>query len=342
MHVAKIEFGVENKALNASEFPRLKLSVGEKARISIVETAPEFAYVHTLRKPVLGDDGKFVMETRTNKRGTYQVATQEFVGQHFCFGDTATLVKSGSDPDNCPTCKASLEVEGITRPDRRFAMHVLQYVCQPNSFNPVMPLSLRLVVWTFGDRRYNEMADLAEAWKEHGGLRFRDIELGPCQAPEVFQKFDMRATPGSVWTSKDEWKQLGIATYKEQQVPNLEDCIARRATQQQAAEDIAKVADAYAIGNGKKPHTLEHTAGTADIAASVASILDGASPEDPADPAAFAGLDEAFAGIKTDTPAVATVNGAGKPDEAQGADTAHEETADGGLDFDALLSGLNS
>lgn len=337
--MAKIEFGVENKALSASDFPKLRLTVGEKARISIVETAPEFAYVHMLRKPVLGDDGKFVMETRTNKRGSYQVMTQEFVGQHFCFGDLQTLVKSGSDPDNCPTCRAAQDQEGIARPERRFAMHVLQYVCQPNSFNPAVPLSLRLVVWTFGDRRYNEMADLAESWKEHGGLRFRDIELGPCQAPELFQKFDMRATPGSVWTSKEEWKQLGVATYKEQQVPNLEDCISRRVTQQQAQADIAKVAEAYAIGNGQKPHTGV-TMGAADIQASVASILDGAeAPHDPADPAAFAGLDEAFETVKADLPkTTADETDLGKPDA--GPDAAPVATDDT-LDFDALLGQLS-
>ena len=249
----KIEFAAENKAVDPGDFPKLKLKLNEKARISIVETAPEFAYVHTLRKPVIDDTGKFLMETRTNSRGSFQVTANEFVGQHFCFGDQQVLLKNGEDAASCPTCEAARSQEGVEKPDRRFAMHVLQYICQPNSFKPQMPLSLRLVVWAFGDRRYNDLADMSESWKDSGGLRFRDIELGPCEAPEVFQKFKMSASPHSLWTSEEEYKALGIEIYKQNRVADLELCIARKITKSQASQDIAKVQEAYDIGNGKKP-----------------------------------------------------------------------------------------
>jgi hypothetical protein len=178
----KADFSSENKVTSPDDFPRLKLKVNEKARIGCIEKAPEMMFVHTLQMYTLDENGQKVMETRKGNRGEYQVPVLQFVGQHVCFGDENTLLKSASgyDPANCPTCAASDEHDLIKKPVRRYAMHVLQYVCQTDSFVVASPLQVMSRAWVFTANRMNTLIDINTEWATTGGLAKHDLLLGPC------------------------------------------------------------------------------------------------------------------------------------------------------------------
>src|SRR6187397_962322 len=100
-HMPRIEFSQDNKVSSCTDFPKLKLAMGEKARIVCIEE-PEAQYTHQLRAPEL-IGGKPVMEKVKNKDGsTYEKMKLDFIGRPICLGDWDTVLEKGIDAANCP------------------------------------------------------------------------------------------------------------------------------------------------------------------------------------------------------------------------------------------------
>lgn len=283
--MAKVPFAPENKSKNFDSYPKLSLDKGERARIVLLELEPEMEWVHGLRKPQLDEHGKPVYKTRTNpKTGqTSQELETDFVGQHICLGDLDVMTKSGSDPVNCPTCRAAAESSAVAPAKRRFAMHVLRYKTQPGSFNIQEPFQAEVIAWVFAEGRFDTITDLTEEW---GDLRKRDLMLGPCEVKQ-FQKFDIQVANKAEWLADDSRRKLVAELYKNNKITGdagLQPLIGRRASIEQISADIATVLTTHEIAFGAgTPAAL-----TEEFGKDVSALLD-ASPDgivsDPLDEA---------------------------------------------------------
>jgi len=234
----KITFSTENKVQQDNRFPKLSLEYGDRALIVAIEPEPEVEYVHTLQAPAIGPDGKVIKEERKNSKGeTYVAPKMEFFGQHLCFGAFDVLTAKGSDPANCPTCAAAAEGEGIVAPKPKYAMNVLQYTLQPNSWTVRDPFNVDVVAWTFAADRFNTLIDLAAEWKD---LRKHDLKLGPCQSA-VFQKYDIQVANSAQWMADDARKKQAIESYDNNKCTDLSSVIGRKVDKSKALEDIQRV-----------------------------------------------------------------------------------------------------
>lgn len=230
-------FATENRITGGSDYPTVKLRKDERARISIADLAPTFEFVHTLRAPKINADGTVKMETVKNAKGedTEQMEW-EFVGRHICFGDVEKLQDKGFDPDDCPTCRRSAVSDAIRPPERRFAIHTVQYAnLRAGTFEVVDPFGLSMKAWVLSDKLFNQLIDIKG---EHGDLRRLDLTLGPCQQ-EKYQKFDVNVGSVARWSTKPEW----IEIYKQVMENRCEDLavvIGRRSKVDYVMQDIAK------------------------------------------------------------------------------------------------------
>jgi hypothetical protein len=163
-------------------FPKIKpKDKGEKIRFTIVET-PWREHVHYLKAPTFDDDtGQPLKERKEKRDGTpYYDYKLEFVSAPICLGDEATLREKGLDPANCPACEAAEKSGGdIPGPIQRFAVNVVQYVLQGNTWNIAKPFSASIKIWAFTGRQYDEVEGIQE---EIGDLRRHDITL-ECDDP---------------------------------------------------------------------------------------------------------------------------------------------------------------
>lgn len=240
-----IDFNPTNKkASNTYDYPKLKLKVGEFARIVLLQKAPTVEYVHTLRAPKIVN-GKAVMETAKTKKGEeYQTHTMDFLSNPLCLGDFSILEDKGSDPKNCPMCQLAKDFPDYTQPaKRRFAMHVVRYKTKTGGRELAKPYSVEVLVWGFTDVRFNQ---IVEAQEEHGDLRQKDLILGPCEAPEMFQKFDMNVGAKAEWLADDSRKALTLETFKENQIPDLSIACGSKKERRWVEQDIESIMDRWA------------------------------------------------------------------------------------------------
>lgn len=251
-----VDLDQSNKIQQQTEYPKLSLEYGERALINAIEQRPTMEYVHPIQMPALNDDGTVLKEVRQNaKNEDYEAVVYEFVGQHLCFGDFNTVHDKGIDPDNCPTCRASVEEDCIKPPIPKYGMHVIQYSTQPGSWELRDPYNVNLVVWTFAPNKFNTIVDLATEW---GDLRDHDLKLGPCESKK-FQKFDINVSKIAQWRSGADEKEkkyraeMTIKTYKQNQADDLAGLIGRRVSKDQALEDIQTAVERYAQAYGRKP-----------------------------------------------------------------------------------------
>ncbi len=179
-------FSAANKIESQTEYPKLKLKLGEVARIAILEE-PLAAYVHTFRMPRLDELGRPKMRTAERKDGTtYQDYVKDFTGRPLCLGDESLLEENGVDAKNCPACAESVRGNLIKTPDLRMAVHVFKYNTKPGSAELMPPFSGQLQVWGFTDTMFNKLADMAE---ESGPFSDHDLKIGKC-TDETFQKWE--------------------------------------------------------------------------------------------------------------------------------------------------------
>src|SRR3954470_19256196 len=125
-------------------------------------------------------------------------------------------------------------------------MNVIKYNTKADG-SVVQPFGCASQVWTFTEGIFNKLYDIAQ---EYGGLVGRDLILGPCQAPEAFQKFDISAGAKNIWEADDKIQQIVKETHQHNRVENLEAACGRRAEARWLKEDVKKVADRWATAHG--------------------------------------------------------------------------------------------
>ncbi len=275
----KMSFDSSNAAKKFDTFPKLKLKMGEKARIVCIED-PDVGYVHTLRKPFL-DKGKPVWETRNKKNGDeYKVMKTEFVSNPICLGDFGTLEERGSDPKNCPACAAATQNADILGPKRRFAMHVIKYKTKPGTAEVSTPFSVEVVVWGFTDHVFNKLIEIRT---EQGDLRDRDLVLGPCQ-DETFQKFDFIPSGRAEWQASPTRKAQVMETYENNQAEDLQTHLGRKVARKFMEEDVENVLEGYRIANGEVVAPAVDLGARIELTSGLAGLLDDPATVDDSVP----------------------------------------------------------
>src|ERR1700755_453903 len=241
----QIDWTPEHKRTTSVEFDRLKLKVGERARIVTLEK-PTFTWVHTLRAPKIVD-GRASQVVKKRKDGTeYKDWDMDFIGRPQCLGDHGVIADEGLDPGNCPICARAKESEEASAPERRFAMNIIKYNTKTDG-SLVSPFGCSSQVWSFTEGIFNKLYDIAQ---EYGGLVGRDLMLGPCQPPEAFQKFDIAVGAKNIWESDDTVKRTVVETHQGNRVENVEAACGRRAEARWLKEDVEKVAARWRIAHG--------------------------------------------------------------------------------------------
>ncbi len=239
-----LDFDPNNKTESGLDYPKLKLEVGERARILCIEKAPTYAYTHTLRAPKIVNDVA-VKHTQQRKDGSsFTDYVKEFVGQPQCLGDLGVLKDKGVDPKNCPLCARSAESSEIEQPKHRFAMHVVKYHVKPGGWELRSPFSCELVVWTFSKQMYDKLTDIST---QYGSLRQRDLLLGPC-TDKNYQKFEIMVAPDAAWQMSDAIGETVLATYKNNRYPgDLEIFCGRKVERAWMLNDIERIAERWRV-----------------------------------------------------------------------------------------------
>ena len=235
------DFTPEFQRNTTVEFNRLKLKVGEKARIVMLER-PTFAWTHTLRGPKL-DAGQPVMTKRKRKGSDEEIVDYDldFIGRPQCLGDYGILADAGIDPVNCPACKRAKESEEVYPPERRFAVNVIRYATGRDD-QLVEPFSCTCLVWTFPEGVYNKLFSIAQ---EHDGLPGKDLILGPCEVPEAFQRYPIVAGARHVWNLNEQLRDYVVQTWRNNRVDNLELACGRAVEARWMRDDLQRVADRW-------------------------------------------------------------------------------------------------
>jgi hypothetical protein len=193
-------------------------------------------------------DGRAQMMTEKRKDGTeYETYKRDFIGRPLCLGNLETLLSNSIDPDNCPACMEAQSTDTVGPPERRFAMHIIRYATKPNGFEVQSPFSVGVFMWSFSDKTFNILTDIAVEFN----LKQHDLLLGPCENKD-FQKFDIKAASSAAWLQSDSTKQLTVATYRENKAKsNLEEFCGRKVDHTWIEEDLNKIKIRWQIANGE-------------------------------------------------------------------------------------------
>jgi hypothetical protein len=242
----QIDWTPEFKRTTNAEFDRLKLKVGERARIVALEK-PNFTWVHTLRAPKIVD-GRATKVIKKRKDGTeFADWDMDFIGRPQCLGDHGIIADEGLDAKNCPVCARAKESEQTLAPERRFAMNIIKYNTRADG-TPVNPFGCASQVWTFTEGIFNKLYGIAQ---EYGGLVGHDLILGPCEAPEAFQKFPITGGAKNLWETDETIKNNVLETQKNNRVEDLDGACGRKAEARWLKADIEKIAERWRIAHGE-------------------------------------------------------------------------------------------
>ena len=90
--MGRVGFKAENKVATTNyDYPKLKLKVGERARIMVGLEDPIVEYVHTLRKPQIVNGVPQMTTEKTRAGQEYQTNVMDFVSRPLCLGDKTIL-----------------------------------------------------------------------------------------------------------------------------------------------------------------------------------------------------------------------------------------------------------
>lgn len=147
------------------QFPRLKLAnTGDMARLLVPDDENAWMeFVHGLRAPTIGDDGKAVIVPKKKKNGDfYDDYDMGFVGQRICLGDPSILETREIDPDRCPACAAAKDGIKDMKPQRRYAVPVIRYKTVKLSDVSKLqnPPSAEILIWALTQGMYNKLLDV--------------------------------------------------------------------------------------------------------------------------------------------------------------------------------------
>lgn len=251
----RIEFIPSNVVTTGESFPKLKLDAKESAKVVVLEI-PTYVYVHTLRAPEIGPDGKPVMTKAERKGEEVDVFKMKFVGRHQCLGDLNTLQEGrGVDPGNCPMCDAAVKTSIVDAPQRRFGVHVAKYATKQGTFDVLKgaQFSVQIQLWMFTEGIFNKLVGFQNKW---GSLLEHDLELGPCSNKD-YQKFDINICPDAEWVKSAKTKTAVKEALEESKCEDVESEIARRKDRKWIDQDLKTVADAWMIANGAPADAAE-------------------------------------------------------------------------------------
>lgn len=294
----RVAFTPENKANeNTERYPKLKLGKDERGRIVCVEQ-PLFFFTHSLKAPKILN-GEPIIEIKKRKDGTtYEQYELEFLGQPICMGDTGILADKGVDDKNCAACAASKRSDAVPGPTRRYAMNIVQYGIRPGGWELSAPFSIRVVIWGFTARMFDQLVDLATEW---GNLRDHDLLLGPCE-DATYQKWPMKIAQGAMWAGSAETKgAVKVAWESRATDDQLRDACGRKSTMEFLAEDVNRTEQRWAMARragtaGSAEVAVAQT--QADLTSGLGDLLGGAQTAPPAaaaPAAAPAAVDDPFA-----------------------------------------------
>jgi len=277
--MAKMSFKAENKAEDTASFPKLKLDQEESARIACFEE-PEVGFVHNLRAPKL-INGVVQYKVVKTKDGEREEMDYDFIGNPICLGDFNTLQDRGSDPKNCPACKAASDAPDMfAPPKRRFAMHVFQYQTNGTK-NATRNFQGAVKVWAFTDQKFNELIDLMDE-APGGDITKIDIILGPCEN-KLFQKFKMVHSGNVKWMESEATQEQFKEIIAENRAKDLEKFLGRSTKKDWLEDDLDKVRARWRVANGQANEVANDGLAGAEqgnLGAGLANLLDEA-PEQP-------------------------------------------------------------
>lgn len=287
----RVALTTENKVQQGNQYPKLSLDRGERALILAIEKEPILEFRHVLEGPELDEKGNIIKEIKKNfKQEDYEATKMEFFAQHLCFGDFGVVRDKGTDPDNCPTCKAAEDEPSVKAPVPYYAMHIIRYKLKPGTWELADPFSVECLGWTFGPSRLNTLIDIAADLKKDDNILHHDLRLGPCDNKQ-FQKYDVHVSQSAQWLEGEteekinERKALVAQTYQNNQAPDLSTLIAKRVTKGEALGDIQRTIDRYNEAYHRGSSTT-----VPDLTASQSKDEGVFSPETPGEAAAGEGF----------------------------------------------------
>lgn len=244
-------FIAANKSADIDNFPKFKLEQGELARISCFEE-PEVGFVHNIRAPKILN-GVVQYKVVKTKEGEREEMDFDFISNPLCLGDFNTLQDRGSDPKNCPACKAAQEAPDMfSPPKRRFAMHVFQYTTNGTS-KPTKNFQGSVKVWAFTDQKFNELIDLMEEAPD-GDITKIDIVVGPCEN-KLFQKFKMIHSNQVKWRESENIQAQFQEITSENRAKDLEKFLGRSVKKDWLEDDLDKVRTRWKVAHGQSNET---------------------------------------------------------------------------------------
>lgn len=204
------EDNVVTKSKGDYDFPKFKLERKDDIGRLIILEDPTFAYVHNIQHPVVEDGVAAFIQKQTKRGETYSVPKLAFVSRPICLGDDGVLAENGLDPKNCPVCAfAEKNPDRMPAPQRRFAMHVVQYNTKKNG-DLITPFGVQIKVWAFTDRYFTKIWELKKEW---GDLRKRDLILR-CENPD-FAGYDISIGANAAYLESAERTKLIKDTFVE-------------------------------------------------------------------------------------------------------------------------------
>lgn len=272
----KTTFGQDKVRQSPTGFPKLKLEKDQITRVVCIEPGPVYEWVHNLQKPKISPvDGKpkMVWVKKRNSEDQVQDFDMEFVGTPICLGDPDVLEEQGIDPTKCPACKLSKETDFVRPPQRRFAIHVLQYETKPGTPNLSQPFSVRCLVWVMSEGRFTSVTEVLSEFSEDGNdvdPRKVDLILGKCESA-AFQNYPIKAAQQCALTASRDNLQRGMQTYQENHASDLSAYCGRKVDIKYLSQDLEDIVTTWerVRNGGSKEREAPDVTDTLDLDASL-------------------------------------------------------------------------
>lgn len=281
----EISFGTF-KSRTTERVKKLSLEKDEQARVCFIEPRPQLVYIHSFEKPVLGDDGRPVVTIETRQDGsTWERTKTSYEGKFRCLGRTEEIMRTGSDPEECPACRAHISHSNAVRPPAaRILANVLKYSTKPGGWAVTKPFSAELIVWDLTEGRFSKLQSL---WEEHGELSKKDLLLGPCTNKQM-QLYDVSIANGNAAYLESESHQKYIEELLEESYnKKLEDVAGKLPSEFEMQAKVNEIVRNYehVFGTGVGSFQSLQEEAVAGLAASPKTPASAPSPETPASPA---------------------------------------------------------
>lgn len=272
-------------------FPKLKLKVGEKARVALLE-GPERVYVHQFYEPKILNGKGVLVEKKKRDGGTFEAYDEAFVKSFQCLGDEETVFQSGVDVTHCPACKASTQFDRFRAPQPRYALNVVKYSTKPNG-DLADPFSVSVLVWVFGPQKFEQIRNLA---KEGYDLKKHDLVLGPC-SHEDFQKYDMIVSNKADWTATEATQKLTLDTFRSNRTEDLSKVIAPELDSAMISSYVERIKQKWDIVNGNVVTPTEAVLAAAEAVASTPDVSFDVAPAGQSAEVSTSNFDDLLSGL---------------------------------------------